>query len=135
MQAYLAAYAAEFGLEPVLRLSTEVTAARPAGHGRWTLETRDAGGVESVESFDRLGVADGVFCEPLVPAYPGLEEFTAAGGRLRAATERAATWARLHRPDTGGQLLRKRRSAQRPALTALFQGHVKHHRRGPPRPS
>ncbi|MDH6215505.1 flavin-containing monooxygenase [Streptomyces pseudovenezuelae] len=87
VQAYLAAYADEFGLESVLRLSTEVTAARPVGDGRWTLETRDAVGAESVEEFDRLVVANGVFCEPLVPAYPGLEEFTAAGGRLRAATE------------------------------------------------
>lgn len=103
VQAYLAAYAAEFGLESVLRLNTEVTAARPVGDGRWTLATRDAGGAESVaeldraldraeefdtgEEFDRLVVANGVFCEPLVPAYPGLEEFTAAGGRLRAATE------------------------------------------------
>jgi hypothetical protein len=87
VQAYLAAYAAEFGLESALRLSTEVTAARPVGDGRWTLDTRDAGGAESVESFDRLVVANGVFCEPLVPAYPGLEEFTAAGGALRAATD------------------------------------------------
>ncbi|MCZ4507616.1 NAD(P)/FAD-dependent oxidoreductase [Streptomyces sp. ActVer] len=87
VQAYLAQYAAEFGLESALRLNTEVTAARPVGDGRWTLETRDAVGAQSVEEFDRLVVANGVFCEPLVPAYPGLEEFTAAGGRLRAATE------------------------------------------------
>ncbi|MFI9761300.1 flavin-containing monooxygenase [Streptomyces sp. NPDC051963] len=87
VQAYLAAYAAEFGLESALRLNTEVTAARPVGDGRWTVETRDAGGAEAVEEFDRLVIANGVFCEPLVPAYPGLEEFTAAGGRLRAATE------------------------------------------------
>jgi hypothetical protein len=87
VQAYFAAYAAEFGLEPALRLNTEVTAARPAGHGRWTLETRDAGGAESVEGFDRLVVANGVFCEPAVPAYPGLEEFASAGGRLCAGAE------------------------------------------------
>ncbi|MGW3422916.1 flavin-containing monooxygenase [Streptomyces phaeochromogenes] len=87
VQAYLAAYVAEFGLESALRLSTEVTAVRPVGDGRWTLRTRDAVGAESVEEFDRLVIANGVFCEPLVPGYPGLEEFTAAGGRLRAATE------------------------------------------------
>jgi cation diffusion facilitator CzcD-associated flavoprotein CzcO len=28
-----------------------------------------------------------VFCEPSVPAYPGVEEFAAAGGRLCAGTE------------------------------------------------
>ena len=87
VQAYFAGYAAEFGLEPSLRLNTEVTGARPAGDGRWTLETLDAGGAASSEGFDRLVVANGVFCEPLVPAYPGLAEFTAAGGRLCAGTE------------------------------------------------
>jgi hypothetical protein len=87
VQAYFVAYAAEFGLESALRLSTDVTAARPLGDGRWALETREAGGAESVEGFDRLVVANGVFCEPSVPAYPGLDEFTAAGGALRAATE------------------------------------------------
>jgi len=87
VQAYFAGYAAEFGLEPVLRLNTEVTAARPVGDGRWTLETRDGAGTESVEGFDRLVVANGVFCEPAVPAYPGLAEFTAAGGSVCAATE------------------------------------------------
>ena len=93
VQAYFAAYAAEFGLGSALRLDTEVTAASPAGDGRWTLtlQSRDAGGTESTEEsteeFDRLVVANGVFCEPSVPSYPGLDEFTAAGGRLYAGTE------------------------------------------------
>ncbi|WP_194891820.1 flavin-containing monooxygenase [Catenulispora pinisilvae] len=91
VQAYFAAYATEFGLDPALRLDTEVTAASPADDGRWTLRTREAGGsvagTESTEEFDRLVVANGVFCEPLVPAYPGVDEFTAAGGRLSAGTE------------------------------------------------
>ncbi|MEV7344649.1 monooxygenase [Streptomyces sp. NPDC093544] len=64
-----------------------MTAGLPVGDGGWTLETRDTVGAESVAEFDRLVVANGVFCEPLVPAYPGLEEFSAAGGRLGAATE------------------------------------------------
>ena len=105
IQAYLAAYAAEFGLGRTLRLSTEVTAARPTADGRWELDVRDAaegaadageGGAGAqgtselegaTQEFDRLVVANGVFCEPAVPAYPGLAEFTAAGGRLCAATE------------------------------------------------
>ena len=64
VQAYFAAYAARFGLETTLRLNTEVTAARPAGEGRCTLDTRAAGATVSTESFDRLVVANGVFCEP-----------------------------------------------------------------------
>jgi hypothetical protein len=86
VQAYFAAYAARFGLESTLRLNTEVTAARRDGDGRWTLDTRSAAGRASTESVDRLVVANGVFCEPAVPSYPGLEEFTAAGGRLCAGT-------------------------------------------------
>ncbi|WP_205347088.1 flavin-containing monooxygenase [Pseudonocardia broussonetiae] len=78
VQAWLAAYAAEFGVRP--RLGTEVTAARPDGDG-WALSVEG-----SEERFDRLVVANGVFCEPAVPAYPGVGEFTAAGGRLVAGT-------------------------------------------------
>jgi cation diffusion facilitator CzcD-associated flavoprotein CzcO len=36
---------------------------------------------------DRLVVANGIFCEPAVPRYPGEAEFTAAGGRVLAGTE------------------------------------------------
>ena len=39
------------------------------------------------EHFDRLVVANGIFCEPAVPRYPGVAEFTAAGGRVIAGTE------------------------------------------------
>jgi glycine/D-amino acid oxidase-like deaminating enzyme len=93
VQAYFAAYAAEFGLDPALRLDTEVAAASPADDGRWTLTLRARGAedgdgdAESTEEFDRLVIANGVFCEPSVPAYPGLDEFTAAGGRLYAGSE------------------------------------------------
>ncbi|TWP53902.1 NAD(P)/FAD-dependent oxidoreductase [Lentzea tibetensis] len=80
IQTYLADYAASFRIP--LRLRTEVTAARPGPDGGWTLEFDGA-----TETFDRLVVANGVFCEPSVPVFPGLDEFTAAGGRVCAATE------------------------------------------------
>ncbi|MFJ6567443.1 flavin-containing monooxygenase [Streptomyces sp. NPDC091292] len=92
VQSYLAAYARHFGIEPCLRLGTEVTGARPTGDDRWTLDTRDVkasgdGGSAGVtEVFDRLVVANGVFCEPHMPDYPGRSEFTGAGGRLCPAT-------------------------------------------------
>jgi cation diffusion facilitator CzcD-associated flavoprotein CzcO len=82
IQAYFAAYATEFGVDRVLRLNTEVTSAHRTADGRWTVETRDG----STMDFDRLVVANGVFCEPAVPAFPGLDAFTAAGGRLCAGT-------------------------------------------------
>ncbi|WP_214109116.1 flavin-containing monooxygenase [Acrocarpospora catenulata] len=81
VQAYLAAYAEKFGLTSAVRLNTEVTSAEPDEAG-WTVTTRD-----TAETFDRLVVANGVFCEPAVPSYPGLAEFTAAGGLLRAGTD------------------------------------------------
>jgi cation diffusion facilitator CzcD-associated flavoprotein CzcO len=74
-------YATEFGIDAHLRLDTTVTAATPTPDGRWRVE---AGG--TAETFDRLVVANGVFCEPAMPAYPGHGEFAAAGGRLCAGT-------------------------------------------------
>jgi cation diffusion facilitator CzcD-associated flavoprotein CzcO len=87
VQSYFAGYATEFGLDRCLRLNTEVTAARPAADGRWSVVVRDVAGARSTTTFDRLVVANGVFCEPAVPDYPGLAEFAAAGGRLCAGTE------------------------------------------------
>ncbi|MBP2472485.1 glycine/D-amino acid oxidase-like deaminating enzyme [Crossiella equi] len=81
IQEYLAGYAAHFGLERLLRLDTEVSSVVPAGDG-WRVTT--AAGTERV---DRVVVANGVFCEPSVPEYAGLAEFTAAGGRLCAGSE------------------------------------------------
>jgi hypothetical protein len=82
VQAYLAAYATHFGLDDALRLSTEVTSAVPAPGGGWTIT---AGG--TAEGVDKLVVANGIFCEPAVPRYPGEAEFTAAGGEVLAGTE------------------------------------------------
>ncbi|MGI5132949.1 flavin-containing monooxygenase [Pseudonocardia sp. CA-107938] len=81
VQQWLASYVDVFGLGPRLRLGTEVTSAAPDGTG-WTVRTAGAS-----ERFDRLVVANGVFCEPAVPEYPGLAEFTAAGGRLCAGSD------------------------------------------------
>ena len=77
VQQYFAAYAAKFGIDRLLRLNTEVVSAEPVD-GRWRVDG---------EVYDRLVVANGVFCEPAVPDYPGRAEFTAAGGRLCAGTD------------------------------------------------
>lgn len=78
--AYLAAYAAHTGVDRLLRLETEVTAAVPGERG-WELAT--SAGPDTV---DHLVVANGVFCEPAMPTFPGVEEFTAAGGQVLPAT-------------------------------------------------
>ncbi len=82
VQEYLAAYASHFGLDTALRLSTEVTSAVPAPGGGWSITA--AGAAEHV---DKLVVANGVFCEPAVPQYPGEAEFAAAGGEILPGTE------------------------------------------------
>ena len=87
VQAYLAGYAAHFGLDRALRLGTEVVSATPAADGGWTVDTRGPSGTTATDAFDRLVVANGVFCEPAIPAFPGREEFAAAGGALLAGTE------------------------------------------------
>ncbi|WP_433803335.1 flavin-containing monooxygenase [Actinomycetospora sp. CA-084318] len=81
VQAYLADYARHFGLEPYLRLDTEVISADLAD-GSWTVTT-SAGS----ETFDHLVVANGIFSEAAVPDFAGAEEFTAAGGRVDAASD------------------------------------------------
>ncbi|MFJ4783843.1 flavin-containing monooxygenase [Streptomyces sp. NPDC088794] len=87
VQSYLADYTAHFGLEPALRLSTEVISAEPTDEGTWSVESRDATGAHTTEIYDQLVVANGVFCEPSVPTFAGLAEFTAAGGQVCAGTE------------------------------------------------
>jgi hypothetical protein len=87
VQVWLADYAATFGVDRHLRLDTEVTSAIPDAGG-WLLALRDTrNGTIDSERVDRLVVANGVFCEPNLPTYPGLAEFTAAGGELRAGTQ------------------------------------------------
>jgi cation diffusion facilitator CzcD-associated flavoprotein CzcO len=87
VQAYLAAYASHFGLEAALRLSAPVTVAAPADDGGWVITAGGPAGPGTTEHVDKLVVANGIFCEPAVPRYPGEAEFTAAGGRVLAGTE------------------------------------------------
>jgi cation diffusion facilitator CzcD-associated flavoprotein CzcO len=82
VQSWLEAYATDFKIEPHLLLGTKVTLAVRAGD-RWTL-TLSPGGTDVV---DRLVVANGVFCEPNMPAFSGQDDFVAAGGRVLAGTE------------------------------------------------
>jgi cation diffusion facilitator CzcD-associated flavoprotein CzcO len=85
VQEYLAAYVQKFELEPVLRLETTVESVVPDGV-EWVVTSRSKE-TSSTGVFDRVVVANGVFCEPALPSYPGLAEFEEAGGRLIAGTE------------------------------------------------
>ncbi|GAA2796032.1 flavin-containing monooxygenase [Crossiella cryophila] len=85
VQEYLESYVAEFGLEPSLRLAATVEAVVQDGDA-WAVTTRSAAGT-STATFDRVVVANGVFCEPSVPEFPGRAEFAAVGGRLLAGSD------------------------------------------------
>jgi hypothetical protein len=87
VQAWLASYATTFGLDPHLRLNTEVTRASRDDAG-WMLDLRSTvDGSRSTETVDRLVVANGIFCEPHIPDYPGRPEFEAVGGRVVAGSD------------------------------------------------
>jgi cation diffusion facilitator CzcD-associated flavoprotein CzcO len=69
---YLEDCTRDFGLEPHIRLGTEITAADfDAGDGRWTLTT-EAG---EKHAFDLLVTACGQLTRPSIPGIPGLEDF------------------------------------------------------------
>ena len=88
VQAYFESYAERFDVLPRCRLDTTVESARPNGSGGWTVTSRGHNAGDAVdEDYDRLVVANGVFCEPSVPEFVGLQEFAAAGGRLTAVTD------------------------------------------------
>ena len=82
VQSWLEAYATEFKVEPHLRLGIRVDRASFEA-GRWTLALSTG----DTDVVDKLVVANGVFCEPNMPAFPGADEFTAAGGQILAGTE------------------------------------------------
>ncbi|PVX59610.1 cation diffusion facilitator CzcD-associated flavoprotein CzcO [Rhodococcus globerulus] len=89
VQRYLDGYAECFGLRPHLRLGTEVTSAtQDEDSGTWSVRTCEVDtGRVAEQQYDRLVIANGIFCEPFVPPYPGVTEYEVAGGRLCAASD------------------------------------------------
>ena len=79
VQRYLAGYTEHFGLGDCINLNATVSSARQdPDSGRWVLEVDPLGRYE----FDFLIICNGIYSDPFVPAFEGLEEFTAAGGRV-----------------------------------------------------
>ena len=90
VQQYLERYVEVFKLGSVLRLSTEVVSAELVdGESAWLIASRPAGhdGPGTSERYDHLVVANGIFSDPLVPSFAGRAAFTAAGGRVLAASQ------------------------------------------------
>ena len=85
IQEYLDGYVRHHGFGGTLRLGTEVVAADPVDSG-WLLEIRDQVGIHRT-SCDHLIIANGVFSDPAVPDFPGVERFRQVGGQIGHASE------------------------------------------------
>ncbi|RZT79116.1 cation diffusion facilitator CzcD-associated flavoprotein CzcO [Micromonospora violae] len=90
VQQYLESYVEKFGLASTLRLGTEVASAELVNDETgWLVASRPAGAQDplTVERYDHLVVANGIFSDPLVPSFEGHASFAAAGGRVLATGE------------------------------------------------
>ncbi|MDO8862026.1 NAD(P)/FAD-dependent oxidoreductase [Haliea sp. E1-2-M8] len=92
VQAYMHSYAVHFGILDYIHLNSEVTDASFEEQAmRWAITvrtTKPAGGDQfTTQYFDYLIIANGIFSVPLIPEYPGAEEFKAHGGRVLHTSE------------------------------------------------
>jgi dimethylaniline monooxygenase (N-oxide forming) len=78
VQAYLERYVEKFGLGPSLRLGTEVTRATPSEEG-WEVTAGS-----TIQTFGHLVVANGIYSDPFIPPFEGVDVLESAGGRLLA---------------------------------------------------
>lgn len=83
VQKYLEGYVDHAGLRDRLRLNTRVASATQDDSGRWTIVTDKGDG----GTFDFLVVCNGVYSDVAIPAFPGMDEFLAAGGAVCHTTQ------------------------------------------------
>lgn len=84
VQKYLASYASHFGLDGDIQLNLEVVNAQMSDNSmQWCVNTRNVKtGQLASHTCDYLIVGNGIFSQPMVPNFPGTDEFVAAGGRV-----------------------------------------------------
>lgn len=89
VHAYLAAYAQENRVTPLIRYATSVTAMerRPGGAKGWRLSLESEDGATTQEDFDFVAVCTGQFSEKNLLTHPGQDAFTAAGGAVMHSSE------------------------------------------------
>lgn len=87
--AYLARYAAHFGLERRLRTQTRLASLAREGEG-WRLGLRGPDGRSGHEIFARVILATGRQASPMLPALDGAADFTGRLGLRHAASYRGA---------------------------------------------
>lgn len=87
--AYLADYARDYQLLPLMRFETTVVSMnrRDDGQPGWTLEIRNAAGTTTRETFDFVAVCTGQFNERKELHHAGEDDFKAAGGIIRHSAE------------------------------------------------
>ena len=87
--AYLADYARDYQLLPLVRFETTVVSMnrRDDGQPGWTLEIRNAAGTTTLETFDFVAVCTGQFNERKELHHAGEDAFKAAGGIIRHSAE------------------------------------------------
>ncbi len=66
---WLQSYVEHFGLQPRLRLRTEVVHAAPVGEQGWKVQSRTEDGVVADELFDGIVVASGTYWQPRCPDW------------------------------------------------------------------
>jgi len=79
--AYLCDYAQHFGVQPHIRLNTEIRALARSQTGGWQVTLQAADG-ERLEHFDEVAICTGQFCRPRTLDLPGAEAFRDHGGML-----------------------------------------------------
>jgi hypothetical protein len=73
---YLGRYADHFGLREHVWFGTEVSSIEPASDDRWDVTTRPSGGgVERVQRYAAVVIANGHNWSPKIPTYPGMDAF------------------------------------------------------------
>lgn len=87
VHAYLASYADDHGLRPLIRFNTSVKDMERRDGAGWTLTVERADGKSSRESFDFVAVCTGQFSEKNILTHPGQEAFEAAGGQVMHSSE------------------------------------------------
>lgn len=83
VQEYIEMYVDHCNLRKNIHLNKEVTATTQNPDRTWSITAKDLKTGESTTAkFDYLIVCNGIFSEPFIPPYKGIDEFVANGGKV-----------------------------------------------------
>lgn len=87
VHAYLAAYADDHNLRPLIRFNTCVTGMEKRDGIGWSLSVESPDGKVATEDYDFVSVCTGQFSEKKIISHPGQDGFEAAGGTVMHSSE------------------------------------------------